>query len=102
MNYENMSIEFIINWCKENGQVAWLKAKAKEQTTYKVYPRKKVVDEATGKAKMVADKTAAPKVEKRQISFIQIKRDFVAKFMPELLPKAAEKKPSMYDLIDAL
>lgn len=101
MKYETMTIEEIINWCKENNQVEWLKAKATETVPYKVYPRVKVTGE-DGKVKMVADKSAAPKVEKRAISFIQIKRDFVEKFMPEIAPKAQPKTPTMYEIIAAL
>lgn len=98
MNYKTMKIEDIIAWCKANNQVEWLKAKVAEETTYKVYPRVKIID-SNGKAKMVSDKNAKPKTEKRPISFIQIKREFVMMFMPEIAPKAKEKKPSMYDVI---
>jgi hypothetical protein len=101
MNYQNMSIEDIIKWCQANGQVEWLKAKAKEQKTYTVYPRKKVTDE-NGKTKVVADKSATPKKEKRPISFIQLKHDFVVKFMPEIMPKAKDKQPTMYEMIENL
>lgn len=98
MSYEKIDINFIINWCKENNQVSWLKATASQQTDYKVYPRIKVKDE-NGKTKWKADKTQAPTIEKRPISFIQLKKEFVYKFMPELAPKAKEKAPTMYELI---
>lgn len=101
MEYQTMTIEDIINWCKENNQVSWLKVKAAQTVPYKVYPRKKIKDE-NGKTKVVADKSVEPKVEKRPISFIQIKKDFVDAFMPEIAPKAAEKKKTMYDLIAEL
>lgn len=95
MNYQKMKIEDIINWCVANKEVAWLKAEAKKEVAYKVYPRVKV------DGKMVVDKTAEPKTEMRKISFIQLKHNFCEKFMPELLPQKTQKL-SMYDLIDAL
>ena len=98
MNYETMTINDIIAWCKSNNQVDWLKAKAAEKKSCKIYPKKKIVDE-NGKKKTVADKSATPKIEKRPISFIQLKRDFVVTFMPELAPKAKDKAPTMYELI---
>ena len=35
-------------------------------------------------------------------TFIEIKVAFAKKFMPEIMPVAKPKKPSMYDIIDAL
>ena len=97
MDYKKMDINDIINWCKENGEVEWLKATAAKKVEYKVYPK---VKDANGK--MVSDKTAKPKIEKRPISFIQIKIAFCEKFMPEIMPKKKEKKQTMYDLISSL
>ncbi len=77
MNYKDMTIEDIISWCQENKQVDWLK-----ETAAKVY------------------KTEDGK--ERRISFIELKLEFVKKFMPSIAPKAQPKKPSMYDLIKAL
>ena len=74
MNYKDMKIEDIINWCVANDQVAWLKAEAK-----KTFPSK------DGKT--------------RNITFIELKLAFVKKFMPEIAPKAQAKTPTMYELI---
>lgn len=101
MNYQDMTIEDIIKWCKDNNQVDWLKAEAAKKIEYKVYPRKKVRN-ADGKLVSVSDKSQEPKIEMRPISFIQLKLNFVNTFMKEIAPKAAEKKPTMYDLIAAL
>lgn len=101
MDFQTMSIEDIISWCKANNEVAWLKEIASKQTECKVYPRKKITNEE-GKVVSVADKSKEPTIEKRPISFIEIKTAFVEKFMPEIAPKKKEKKPSMYDLIKAL
>lgn len=97
MNYKTMDINDIIAWCKENHEVEWLKATAAKKVEYKVYPKVKGED-----GKMHSDKSAKPKIEKRPISFIQIKIAFCEKFMPEIMPKKKEKKPSMYDLISML
>jgi hypothetical protein len=96
LTYADMSIDDIIEWCKENGEVEWLKEIASQKVEYKIYPRVKVDD------KWTTDKTATPKVEKRPISFIQLKIEFVKKFMPNIMPKAKSKKPTMFDKIKAL
>ena len=75
MDYKKMTLDDIINWCQEHGEVAWLKEEAAQ------------LIEQDGKT--------------RKISFIEIKHDFVEKFMPELLP-AKKKSLSMYDRIAAL
>lgn len=103
MNYYQIDLPYIIDWCKENKQVAWLKAKSKEMVEVKVYPRKTVVktraDGTTYKAS-VADKSQPYTIEKKPINFIQLKRDFCLEFMADIVPKAKEeKKPTMYDII---
>lgn len=77
MNYKDMTIEDIIQWCQEHKQVAWLK-------------------EAASKTFSTEDG------KERRISFIELKLAFVKEFMPELAPKAQPKKASMYDLIAKL
>lgn len=96
LDYKNMTIDDIINWCVENNQTEWLKRKANEKKACKVYPRIKV------NGKSVANKTAEPKIEKRPISFIQLKIDFVDKFMPEIAPEKKIKAPTFYDKIKNL
>lgn len=100
MNYKDMKIEDIIAWCQENGEdkVKWLKEAAQQQVEYKIYPRVKGED-----GKFHVDKTATPKIEMRNISFIQLKLEFAREFMPEIAPpKDKPKKESMYDLIAKL
>lgn len=103
MDYKKIDIDFIINWCQENKQVAWLKATAKEKVEVKVYPKKKVVktrEDGTTYKTQVADKSQPYTVEKRDITFIQLKRAFCEQFMPELIPVAKEKvKEDMYTRI---
>lgn len=74
MNYKTMKIEDIIQWCKANNQVAWLK-----ETAAKTFPT-----EEGGT---------------RNITFIEIKIAFAQKFMPEIMPVGKPKKPTMYELI---
>ena len=96
MDYKSMNINDIIGWCIANKQTAWLKAEAAKTVPCKVYP--KVVKDG----KKVVDKSAKPSIEMRPITFIQLKNNFVKTFMPEIMPKKKEAKPSMYDLINAL
>lgn len=101
LNYQTMKIEDIINWCKENNEVEWLKATAAKEFECKVYPRVKVVNDE-GNIVSKVDKNQPYTIEKRRITFIQLKQEFVAKFMPEIAPKTKSKKATMFDLIAAL
>ena len=76
MNYKTMNRRDIIDWCKANKQVAWLK-----QTAATTYP----TENGT-----------------RKITFVELKIAFAKKFMPEIMPKAKPKEMSMYDEIAAL
>ena len=77
MDYKKMTLDDIIAWCKANSQVDWLKSTAK-----KTFPTE---DGGT-----------------RKITFIEIKRAFCEVFMPEIMPKAEPKQPTMWDRINAL
>lgn len=81
--YQDIQLADIINWCKANNQVAWLKEIAEKE-----YP--------------VKDKETGEVVGTRKITYIELKLAFVREFMPTFAPKAKEKKPSMYDLIASL
>ena len=76
----DIKLDFIIDYCKEHGEVDWLK-----NTSHKVF----VLTTDDGEE------------EERKISFIELRNEFVRKFFPDLLPKK-EKKKSMYELIDEL
>lgn len=101
MDFKTMSINDIISWCKKNKKVDWLKEEAAKTTKCKVYPRKTIINE-NGKKVSVADKTQKPVIQERPISFVQIKYDFCNTFMPEVIPQAKGKTPTMYDLIASL
>ena len=96
MDYKKMNIGDIIVWCQANKQTEWLKATAAKQVPCKIYPK------VEKDGKKVIDKTATPTIEMRPITFIQLKNEFVKEFMPELMPKKKETKPTMYELIAAL
>lgn len=72
LNYKTMTIDDIIDWCKENGKKDWLKA------------------------------FAAPDKKGKKPTFFQIRKAFCTKFMPEIIPTAKPKEPNMYDKIDNL
>ena len=40
--------------------------------------------------------------KERSISFIEVRKEFVLKYMPELMPEPKKKNPTMYDEIKAL
>lgn len=94
MDYKNIDIHYIIKYCQEHNEVAWLKETAAKQVPYKVYPRVKV------DGKWTTDKTQEPKIEMRPISFIQIKSEFMEKF--GLAAPKKPKAPTMYDVIASL
>lgn len=72
LDYKNLTLDDIIEWCAENNQVDWLK-----RTAFK---------ERNGK----------------KPTFFEIKKAFATKFMPEILPVAKPKAKTMYDKIAAL
>lgn len=81
MDYKKLTFNDIVEWCKANNQVEWLK---KEVET------------------IVVDEDKDGKEFERDITFIEIKRDFAEKFMPEIAPQRKPKKPSMKDIVAAL
>lgn len=92
----DIDVDFVFDWCEQNGHNDWLKAELAKTTTQKTYPRKKIVNEA-GKKVSVADKSKEPTIVEKPITFIEVRTAFVEKFMPEFAPKKKEKKPTMYD-----
>ena len=92
------TMEEIIEWCKANNQVAWLKAEASRSIERKVYPKVQGISEKTGRKVWKMDKSQTPTVEYTRPSFMEIRSAFVDKF----ISPRKEKKPSIYDLIDAL
>lgn len=99
-NPKDIDIEFIINWCKTNNQVEWLKTENSKTQQVKRYPRKTVVDES-GKKVSVVDKTQEPTITEERISFLTLRNAFIDAFMPEIRP-AKKNKKSFHDIIDEL
>ena len=81
MDYKNMKLENIINWCKENNQVDWLK---------EIINTPIPVKDDEGEY-----------LDNRDITFIELKKAFVEKFMPEIKP-IKNVKPTMKEIINAL
>ena len=75
---KEITLDYIISYCEDNKEVDWLV----EVSETPVKPNKNGVI--------------------RKISFIEIRNAFVCKFFPDLAPKAAPKKPTMYERIAAL
>lgn len=96
LDYRKITLVNIKDYCKENKQDKWLKDKLSTPVAVKVYPK----IEKDGK--MVADKKAEPTVEMQKISFIQLKNDFVDKFMPEIKPEKKAKGLTMESLLASL
>ena len=81
MDYKKLTFNDIVEWCKANNQVEWLKREVET---------------------IVVDEDKDGNEFERDITFIEIKRDFAEKFMPEIAPKRKPKKPSMKDIVAAL
>lgn len=81
MTYEindinDINLEIIIDYCKEHGQIAWLKAEIEREVP--------------------PDKNGRP----RKLSFIELRKAFAIKFMPQFAPKyESKRRKSMYELI---
>lgn len=102
MNYQTMKIEDIIAWCQENKQVDWLKEELNKKVIVSRYSKRVKTTNEKGKTVWVADRNSEKIDSEEKITFIQVKKDFCEKFMPEIIPAAAEKKPTMYELVAAL
>lgn len=98
MKLKDITPEFIINWCKENGEVEWLKAEASKTQTFKRYPRVKGED-----GKYRADKTQPPVITTERVAFTTVKAAFVKKFGDKFgVEKPKEKEPNFFTVVDEL
>ena len=73
--YKEMKFSDILAWCMLNNEKAWLSAK-------------------------IDEKRIGKNGEERAISFIEVKRDFCAKFFPEKLPVGKPKPKTMRQMLD--
>lgn len=102
-SFNDITIEDIIEYCKANKQVDWLKEIASKKIIVKRHTERiQKMSAKTGKLEWFVDKSSPVVEEETNITFVQIKRAFCEKFMPEIMPKAKPKKPTMFDLINAL
>lgn len=92
--HKDMTIDDIIAYCQEHGEIKWLKEQAAKKTERKVYPRVKGAD-----GKKHVDKTQEPKIEYQPISFVEIKAAFMDKFAPDERVGDKNKKPTFHDKI---
>lgn len=74
LEYRGLTFEDVIKWCQENNQIEWLKAECE---------RRKPVEGLTKKGK--------PK-KPRKISMLEVMKNFVEQFRPELIPEKEEKE----------
>lgn len=100
-DWKILSIEEIEHWCVQNNEVEWLKAECAKTTIQTRYPRIKVWDESKGKYVSKADKTQKPIKTETPITFVEVKRDFMAKFFPDAIV-GDKKKASFHDRIKNL
>lgn len=112
---QQIKIDYVFDYCEEHNEVEWLVAESSKTKTVPVYPKKKVItlnDDGTEKLDengnpmftLVDDTAAEPiRFEDVEVTFADVRKEFVKKFMPELLPKSTSKKvPSFHDRIKAL
>lgn len=72
-----VTIEHIITYCREVNEVEWLKAKVEETRTTK-------------------------RGTDRKITFMEVRKDFYAKFFPAKIPEPKTKKPTFRDKVAML
>lgn len=97
---KELKSEHIINWCREHAQIEWLKATCAKQYPIKSYPRIKVM--VDGKVKIKADKTQEPTIKYTDITFIQLKMEFLKQFFPDAIAEKKAKEPTFLDIINSL
>ena len=79
-NIKEITFEYIIEYVKDKGpeDIQWLKD----------LKNKPVPPDKNGRV--------------RKMSFIELRKEFVIRYFPKLAPTPKEKKPSMWEQIDAL
>lgn len=91
MTKNEVTIDFIRDYCAKNNQTAWYNAEIQKKIACKVYPKAK-----NAEGKMRADKSQPYTIEMRPITFIQLQLDFINAFMPELAPKKQPAQSKMF------
>jgi hypothetical protein len=98
-----LTFDDIYAWCEANGEdkLIWLLETSETKTTIKVYPRKTIINE-DGSKSSVADKTKPQTEKETTYTLPMIRKEFIAKFMPELIKEPKETKPNMRTKLAAL
>lgn len=94
---KNLKLPHIIDWCKKNDRLAWLKEHANRQVEYFVYPKVE-----GKKGRMVYDKDQEPiDSYMDKISFMELKQEFITECLG-FEPEPVEEKPTFIDIINSL
>jgi len=94
IDYKKIDFPFIENWCDTHGQSEWLDSKVLEDVIVDVYPYIEYTKKDGTKGRKY-DKTQQPTKKTRPISFLQVKDEFITKFMPEVKPQAKAQPLTM-------
>lgn len=105
IKYEDITLEYIEKWCVENNQIDWLIEISGTKTIQKRHTGRiqkrdvngNAVLNKNGKPVWIVDKNSPTIEVEIAITFIEIKKAFCEKFMPELAPKAKENKLSLHE-----
>ncbi len=98
-----LDLDKIITWCTRNNQLPWLEAKMNETVTREYYGYLKAVDPKDGKlrcvkdenGKRIIDRSKPPRRKVEPIGFMEIKRDFIDTFMPQMRIEKADTAPTL-------
>lgn len=98
-----LDLDKIITWCTRNNQLPWLEAKMNEKVTREYYGYLKVKDPNTGKmvcakdeyGKRIIDRSKPPRRKTQPIGFMEIKKDFIDTFMPQMRVEKANTTPAL-------
>ena len=88
--YRTFKEEDMIKWCEENNQLEWLIAETNKIVKHKVYGQKRGLNKK-GEWILKTDKDNVIGTVEEPITFVELKHNFFAKFMPDKLPTKSDK-----------
>ncbi len=89
---KDIDLDYIQAFCIEHKHTAWYNEQLEKVYPQTIYPR--VEKEVDGKIKKVLDKSQAPTIEMKPITYVQLKANFLEKFYPELIKDKKSNKVS--------
>ena len=110
LNYERMNIDDIYNWCEENNQLDWLENELSKTVKVKRYSERKQkldrngnpVYNKKGYPIYIADKSSEVIETTQSISFMQLRKNFIARFeLEDIKPEKKTKPLSMLEKVRA-